>query len=168
MSRPSPSRTQWLFAFLAFQPLITVNADELVLDDGVTVLVLVDREVAEPDLTGRADLDGDRDRHLRRGGERTRGRGSTLVFTEDGQVMVNTGCNTGTGPAEVLADTIRFGNIALTRVACSGPAADMEQAMTTILSADVVRYEIDASALALSIGDNGLQLGGKRSLDPAG
>ncbi len=151
----------WLFEFLAAQPLITVNADELVLENEVTVLVLVDREVAEPDLalvgpiwtvTGIVSA----------GAVVSAPEGvvSTLVFTEDGQVMVNTGCNTGTGPAEVLADTIRFGDIALTRVACEGPAADMEQAMTTVLSSDVVRYEIDASALALSIGDIGLQLSG--------
>jgi hypothetical protein len=36
----------------------------------------------------------------------------------------------------------------------------MEAAMLTILSADVVRYEIDAGLLVLSIGGFGLQLTG--------
>jgi heat shock protein HslJ len=74
--------------------------------------------------------------------------------------MVNTGCNSGNGGVDILADTIRFGEIALTRMACEGAAADMEHAMLTVMSADVVRYEVDASTLELSIAGFGLQLTG--------
>jgi heat shock protein HslJ len=82
------------------------------------------------------------------------------VFTDDGQVMVTTGCNSGSGGVEVRTTTILFGDLALTRMACAGPAGEMEQAMLTVLSADVVRYEIEASILDLSIAGFGLQLTG--------
>jgi hypothetical protein len=45
-------------------------------------------------------------------------------------------------------------------MACEGGAAEMEEAMLTVLSADVVRYEVDATVLELSIAGYGLQLAG--------
>ncbi len=152
---------EWLFAFLGSQPLIQLSGDELMLEDGETLITLLDREVADPDLplvgpvwTVRAIISGDAASTVPEGVV------ATLVFTDDQLVMVNTGCNSGSGGAEVRADTIRFGEIALTRMACEGGAADMEEAMLTVLSADVVRYEVDASLLELSIAGYGLQLAG--------
>lgn len=152
---------EWLFAFLGSQPLVRASGDELVLEEGETVITLLDREVADPDLplvgpvwTVSAILSGDAVSSVPQDVL------ATMVFTDDQLVMVNTGCNTGSGGAEVRADTIRFGDIALTRVACEGAAAEMEEAMLTVLSADVVRYEVDASVLELSIAGYGLQLTG--------
>jgi heat shock protein HslJ len=155
----------WLFAFLSAQPLVRAFGDVLVMEEGETVITLLDREVADPDLplvgpvwTVSAILSGDavssvpEDVH------------ASLVFTDDQLVMVQTGCNSGSGRAEVLADTIRFGDIALTRMACEGGAAEMEEAMLTVLSADVVRYEVDANLLELSIAGYGLQLTGSALL----
>jgi heat shock protein HslJ len=151
----------WVFAFLGSQPLIQLTGDELTLEDGDTVITLLDREVADPDLpltgpvwTVTAVIDGEavssvpEDVH------------ATMVFTEEGLVMVTTGCNSGQGAVEIRETTLLFGEIALTRQACDGSAGEMEAAMLTILSADVVRYEIDASLLVLSIGGFGLQLTG--------
>jgi heat shock protein HslJ len=152
---------EWLFAFLGSQPRVGLIGDELVLEEDETVITLLDREVADPDLpligpvwTVSAIISGDAMSSVPEDVV------ATLVFTDDQLVMVNTGCNTGSGGAEVLADTIRFGDIALTRMACEGGAAEMEQAMLTVLSADVVRYEVDASVLELSIAGYGLQLTG--------
>ncbi len=82
------------------------------------------------------------------------------MFTDDGLVMVNTGCNAGNGAAEIRQTTIRFGEIALTRMACEGDAAAVERAMLRVLTTDVVGYSVDASTLVLSIAGYGLQLSG--------
>lgn len=153
----------WLFAFLGAQPLISVDGDELVLEDDATVITLLDRVVADPDLpligpvwvvTGL--IDGDAISSVPEGVV------ATLVFTEDGLVMVNAGCNSGSGAAEIRTgtETILFGEIALTRMACQPPASDIEAAVLRILNADVVRYSIDARTLDLSIAGYGLQLSG--------
>jgi heat shock protein HslJ len=138
-----------------------LEGDELVLEDGETVITLLDREVADPDLpligpvwTVTAIIEGDAVSSVPEDVL------ATLVFTDDGQVMVTTGCNSGSGGVEVRTTTILFGDLALTRMACAGPAGEMEQAMLTVLSADVVRYEIEASILDLSIAGFGLQLTG--------
>jgi heat shock protein HslJ len=156
---------EWLFAFLSSQPLISQEGDQLVLEDDGTVITLLDREVAEPDLplvgpvwTVTALITGDSVASV------PDGITATIVFTDDGLVMVNTGCNSGSGAADIREVTIRFGDLALTRMACEGAAAQMEAAMLRILTADVVRYTVDASALELSIAGYGLQLSGSALL----
>jgi heat shock protein HslJ len=158
---PFMEQDDWIFAFLGSQPLVRLVGDELVLEDGETVITLLDREVADPDLpltgpvwTVNAIIDGDAVSSVPEGVR------ATLVFTDDGLVMVTTGCNSGQGGVEIRETTILFGEIALTRMACEGAAGEMEEAMLTVLSADVVRYEVDASILDLSIAGFGLQLTG--------
>ena len=156
---------QWLFAFLGSQPLISTEGDELVLEDDETIITLLDREVADPDLplvgpvwTVTALVSGDAVSSVPEGVT------ATIVFTEDGLVMVNTGCNSGNGAADIRQVTIRFGDIALTRMACEGAPAQMEAAILRILRADVVGYTVDASMLELSIAGYGLQLTGSALL----
>jgi heat shock protein HslJ len=151
----------WIFAFLGSQPLVRLDGDELVLEDGDTIITLLDREVADPDLpligpvwTVTAIISDDAVSSVPQDVV------ATMVFTDDGLVMVTTGCNSGSGGVEIRATTILFGDIALTRMACEGPAGEMEAAMLTVLSADVVRYQVDASLLELSIAGFGLQLTG--------
>jgi heat shock protein HslJ len=158
---PLMEQDAWIFAFLGSQPRIRLDGDELELEEGDTLITLLDREVADPDLplvgpvwTVSAIMDGDAVTSVP---EDVR---ATLVFTEAGLVMVTTGCNSGQGGVEIRETTILFGDIALTRMACEGSAGEMEEAMLTVLSADVVRYEVDASVLDLSIAGFGLQLTG--------
>jgi heat shock protein HslJ len=155
------AQDDWLFGLLGAQPAITLTGDELELEEGDTVITLLDREVADPDLpligpiwTVTAIITGDATSSV------PEGIVATMVFTEDGLVMVNTGCNTGNGSVEIRTSTIVFGEMAMTRVACSGEAALMERAMLQVLGADLVRYAVDASQLELSIGGSGLQLTG--------
>ena len=143
------------------QPFISQSGDELRLEDGETVIALLDREVADPDLpligpvwTVTAIIEGDAISSVPEGVR------ASMVFTEDGLVMITTGCNSGSGGVEIRETTIVFGEIALTRAACEPPASEMEHAMLTVLSADVVRYEVEASLLDLSIAGFGLQLTG--------
>ena len=152
---------EWLFAFLGAQPLLTLSGDELILEEGDTVIALLDREAADPDLPlvgptwmVTSVITGDAVASVAVGVV------ATLVFTQDGLVMVSAGCNMGSGSVEVVGDTLRFAAIALTERACEGPAADMERAVLMVLRSDVVRYEIDARSMVLSIGDRGLQLDG--------
>lgn len=158
----------WLFAFLGAQPTVALAGDELVLEEGDAVIALLDRDVADPDLpligptwTVTSVIDG--------GGVKTVPEGvvATLAFTEEGLVLVSTGCNSGSGAYQVVSDTIRFGGIALTEMACEGAAGEMESAVLMVLEADVVRYEIDAQSMTLSIGDHGLQLAGNPSPTPS-
>jgi heat shock protein HslJ len=156
---------EWLFGFLGSQPLISQEGDQLVLEDDATIITLLDSEVAEPDLplvgpvwTVTALVTGDAVSSAPEGVT------ATIVFTEDGLVMVNTGCNAGNGAADIREVTIRFGDIALTRMACEGAPAQMEAAILRVLSADVVRYTVDASGLELSTAGYGLQLTGSALL----
>ena len=155
------AQDDWLFGLLGAQPAVTLSGEELELVEGNTVITLVDREVADPDLpligpiwSLTSIITGDA------AASAPDGVVATLVFTEDGLVMVNTGCNSGSGPAEIRASTIVFGELAMTRMACQGEAALVERAMLQVLSADLVRYSVDASLLELSIGGSGLQLTG--------
>lgn len=155
------AQDEWLFQLLGAQPLLTLDGDELMVEEGETVITLLDREVAEPDLpligpvwTVTSVVTGDAVQSAPEGVL------ATMVFTDEGQVTVNTGCNTGSGSVEIRTNTISFGDIALTRMACEGAAAEMERTMLQVLGADVVRYAVDASQLELSIGGSGLQLSG--------
>ena len=155
------AQDEWLFALLGAQPLLNLSGDELTLEEADTVVTLLDREVADPDLelvgliwTVTSIIAGDAVASVADGVV------ATLSFSEEGLVMVNTGCNTGTGTFGAETDTIHFGPVALTEIACTGPADDMEAALLRILSADVVRYVIEARSMTLSIGDHGLHLAG--------
>jgi heat shock protein HslJ len=155
------AQDDWLFGLLGAQPAVTLTGDELELEEGDTVITLLDREVADPDLpligpvwTVTAIVTGDTTTSV------PEGIVATMVFTEDGLVMVNTGCNSGNGSVEIRTSTLVFGEMAMTRVACSGEAALMERAMLQVLGADLVRYAVDASQLELGIGGSGLQLTG--------
>lgn len=155
------AQDDWLFALLGAQPTLTLTGDELILEEGDTIITLLDREVADPDLslvgptwTVTSIIAGDAVSSVPEGVV------ATFIFTEGGLVVVNTGCNSGSGAVAVQSNTLRFGAIALTERACEGPAGDMERAVLMVLHSDVVRFQIEARSLELTIGDYGLQLAG--------
>ena len=156
---PLMDQDQWLFELLGAEPAISLSENELVLEEGATVITLLDREVADPDrplvgpvwaLTTLIDQDA--------ASSVPQGVTASLTFTPESLVMVNTGCNSGSGGFDLVENTIRFGDLALTSMACEPPAGDVETAMLAVLGADVVRYEIEAGTLTLTTGDHGLQL----------
>lgn len=71
----------------------------------------------------------------------------TLEFS-DGNVQVFSGCNNGSGAAEVGEDSIDFGPIALTRKACPGTAGQLEPLVAQALDG-AVPYELDQESLVL-------------------
>ena len=153
------AQDDWLVAFLGSRPTVALDGDDLVLTSGGTILALVDREVAEPDLplvgtTWTVDtiISGDAASSVPEGAM------ASLVFADDGTVEVQTGCNTGSGAYEATDAEIRFSDLAMTRMACDGAAGELEAAILPILGTDPVNYTIDASRLTLEAGDDGLGL----------
>jgi len=147
---------QWLAGLLG-GATIALQGDTLTLAaDGVR-LTLLDREVADPDrpLTGtRWIVDG----LVSAGAVSSMPVGVTaaLIFDAD-RVEVEAGCNTGGGPVAIGEETVTFGPIALTKMACAGDAWLVEEAVLRVLAGEVT-YEIEAGALTLTAGPNGLVL----------
>ncbi len=155
---PLMAQDQWLSAFLSSDPTYALDGDTLTLTSGDVVIVLVDREVAEPDqpltnitwgLTSIIQGDGVSSLPV--------DVVSTLLFKDDGTVDVQTGCNSGGGTYTVDGDRIVFGPIALTRMACAGAAGVTETAVVAVLGAEEITFVIDGSSLTLMAGANGLQ-----------
>ena len=75
---------------------------------------------------------------------------------EGGTVAVDTGCNTGRGSYTIAGDAVTFGPIATTRMACDDRTRmQVEQQVLTVLTGTAT-YAIDAAALTLTNGANGL------------
>ena len=155
------AQDDWLSGFLGSQPSLVQEGDKLTLTSGETVIALQDSELAEPDLpltgttwTVDSIITGDAVSSAPNGAT------ATLVFTDDGRLEVDNGCNTGGGPYEVTDGTLRVGELMTTLRACDAPAAQLESAVMGVLSAEEIEYAIDAGSLALLVGDQGLGLRG--------
>lgn len=147
---------EWVADLLTSSPTVRLSEPELTLTAGDTVVALVDREVAEPDveLTGthfvlESIVDGDTVSSVPAGVE------ATFEISEAGEVALELGCNTGGGTAEIGDGTLTFGAIRATEMACEEPAMQVEAAIVDLLSGEVT-YEIDAGRLSMRKGANGL------------
>ncbi len=81
---------------------------------------------------------------------------ATITFA-DGTAQVFTGCNSGSAGYTITGDTIAFEPLALTKMACPGPATALEAAVTTVLTGSVT-YAITGTTLTLTNGTTGLVL----------
>ncbi|TVR26401.1 MAG: META domain-containing protein [Ilumatobacter sp.] len=131
----------WLAGLLTGSPAVALDADELVLTsaDGVTVVTMLDREVADPD------------RPL----EVTRWLLESTI--SEGTVAVESGCNTGSGSVTVGEDTLTFGPIATSARECESDLMDLEAAVFAALDGEAT-YEIEADVLTIRSGPDGLVL----------
>ncbi len=151
---PLMQQDQWLAALLG-DSAITVAGDEMTLDDGTIKVTFQDREVADPDrpLEGtKWVLDG-----IVAGDAVSSvpaGVTSTLLITA-GHAAVDTGCNRGSAPVQVAADTLTFGPMALTRMACPEAQTSVESAVVKVLDG-TVHYAIEADVLTIDAGASGL------------
>jgi heat shock protein HslJ len=153
------TQDQWLFAFLGSKPAATLAGTDLTLDNGRTVMRLVDRTIAEPDLnlvgptwTVTSIIQGDAVSSVPAGAT------ASLVFGNDGSVNVNAGCNRGRGSWLAQGNGITFHEVALTKMACEGAAGALETAVLAVLNAGAVQASIRANVLTLQAGGRGLQL----------
>ena len=151
----------WLADLLGSRPTITVSGDVLVLSARSTEITLLDREVADPDraLVGprwqvESIITGDAVSSLPAAVE------AHMTFTADGRVSGSTGCNQFSGAYQATADTITFGQIGMTKKACTGGANTLEMAVTVLFDGRGVPYRIDADRLTMTYpdGTGGLQL----------
>lgn len=153
------AQDEWLVERLGAKPAIRLTGDELALDDGSTIIRLMDRKVVEPDValvgptwTVESIITGDAVSSV------PTGLSATLVFGADGTLTVDDGCNTGGATWKAVGAGIEVGALALTKKACDGPAAALESAVVGVLRAGTIAAAIDADVLTLQAGTNGLQL----------
>ncbi len=155
-AEPLMAQDTWIASFVGGAG-IRLDGDTLTLGKDGETLTLVDRVVADPDRP----LLGTRwvvDSIVSGGSVGSVPQGVTAALTlSDGRVDVEAGCNRGTGSVEIGAGSITFGPIALTKMACAGPAMLVEDAVTTVLSGEVA-YDIEADTLMLEAGGRGLVL----------
>ena len=151
---PRQAQDEWLAAFLG-NVTFTIEGDTLVLANGTVRLTLTDKEVVTPDQA----LEGTRwvlDGIVSGDAVSSVPVGVTAsIKIAGGRLDVEAGCNMGGGPVEVTADTLTFGPIATTKMACEAGPASVESAVLGALSG-TVDYTIDADALTLGSGINGL------------
>jgi heat shock protein HslJ len=152
---------QWLFAFLGSKPATTLAGTDLTLDNGRTIMRLVDRTIAEPDLnivgptwTVTSIIEGDAVSSVPAGAT------ATLVFANDGSVQVNAGCNRGRGSWAAQGTGITFREVVLTKMACDGQGGALETAVLAVINAGSVQAAIRVNVLTLQAGGRGLQLTG--------
>ena len=155
------AQDDWLVALLGSGPTIVRDDDKLTLTAGATVITLQDREVAEPDLplvgttwTVETVLLDDAAAPVPEDGV------ATLVFTEDGRIEVESGCNAGNGSYEATDRTVVVTELFMNLGLCQGARADLEQSVTNVVKVGVLPYSIDGDALRLVAGDAGLVLRG--------
>lgn len=155
---PRMAQDKWVVTFLGSQPAVTLDGDTLTLVAGETTISLLDAEVAEPDhvLTGTtwtltSLISGDAVSSVPADVV------ATMTFAEDGRVDVNPGCNNGAGNYSVDGDSISFSDIITTKMACLGPAMQVENSVLQVLQTDGLTFTIDADVLTITAGELGLQ-----------
>ncbi len=153
---------EWLADFLTAGPNWSLEADTLTLigEDGTTI-VLVDREVADPDRalvgptwTGESIIDGETASSIVEGFE------PTFEFSDDGVVSVFDGCNQGSANYEIEGESITFDSGAFTGMACLDEGSEPPQeAVAALLGPEPVSFSIEADLLSLRDAEgNGLDL----------
>ncbi|WP_455901970.1 META domain-containing protein [Rhodococcus gordoniae] len=83
----------------------------------------------------------------------------TLVFSEDGTVTGNTGCNEFGGTAEVGDDVVLFEPLTMTRAACADPEVTTIETHILEVLAGETTYSIEGSSMTLTApnGTDGLE-----------
>jgi heat shock protein HslJ len=145
----------WLSKILTATPAWKLDGSKLDVTAGSTTISLVDRATAEParaldgtKWTLTTVVTGDSATH-QAGFEQAR-------MTLDGErVTGSTGCNDFQGTVARSPGKLTFGELATTRRACAGDAAELETTLLNALKGDV-SYEIDSSTLKLRTSAGGL------------
>ena len=146
--KPRHAQDSWLAEFLGTEPLLRISADTLTVSNQDAAITLLDRRVAEPakPLAGTTwrlsgEVSGDTASSSAAASK------AHLRFAA-GKVTGSTGCNELSGTATVTVDRITFAGIGLTRRACAGEPAKVEQLLQRTLTGTLT-YEIESNALHL-------------------
>jgi heat shock protein HslJ len=143
--------------FLRGPLTIALAGDDMTLTSSAASITFLDRVVADPDrpLEGTrwvvdTIISGESASSVPSDAEAT----LTIV---DGTAAVETGCNTGSAPVTVGDDTLSFGPLTLTEIACDGPVIELEAAVVAGLTGEIT-YDIKAGRLTIMNGEIGLGL----------
>jgi len=82
---------------------------------------------------------------------------ATLAFTEPGKVAGNGSCNRFFGSVTVSGEQIGFGQIGATKMACMGPAGQLEPRYFAALQ-QAQRYEVKNTSLVIHMKDQAAPL----------
>jgi heat shock protein HslJ len=147
---PLMQQDTWFADILTSKPTVLQSDATITMTSGDTVIIFTNEEVVVPDasLTGtRWQLDsiiaGDAASSIPDGVK------SNIVFGNDGNVAVASGCNNGGGSYTASKDTLTFGPIASTLMMCPPPASDVEGDVLGLLQGEV-SYSIDGNTLVLT------------------
>jgi heat shock protein HslJ len=80
---------------------------------------------------------------------------STLTLGRDGRASGSTGCNRYTGGTAIDGAQLHFGQLAMTKMACLGPAMAQETHFTQAL-ARTDRWSLEGETLLLHAADSGI------------
>jgi heat shock protein HslJ len=145
----------WLASFLTSKPRLDLDGDELTLTGSDATLVFLDREQADPDraLAGRlwsveSFIEGDA---VSFG---PMAEAPSVQFDEDGEVLIDTTCNTGRGRYSVRGNRLTLSGVEYTEEGCD--VAALEAKVQAVLRDGTLSFEIEASLLTLMHGDVGL------------
>lgn len=150
---PRHEQDAWLATFLKSGPTWSVDHHRLVLSTRDTEVVLLDREVAEPDrelvgptwaVNSLLEGDGPNGTASSLPADAT----ATLVFDRS-QVRISGACNSGSAAYTVSGDALRFERPVLTRKGCEPELMAVDEAIVEVLSGEAT-FEIDASRLTLT------------------
>ncbi|TQF73273.1 META domain-containing protein [Rhodococcus spelaei] len=145
----------WMTSLLEASPAWSLTDDTLTLRSDSTTVTLLDKKVAQPDrpLVGTTwVVDTTIDPNAITTSAALEQSTPTLTIAPDGNVTGSTGCNRFTGTAQVSGDTVTFGPLATTRMACMGEVADVERAVLTVLDGQTTAT-VDADRLRLMRAD---------------
>jgi heat shock protein HslJ len=148
---------EWMVDFFGSSPTLELDGTDLAVRSDEARVWFVPADEMPSDGAGDAgDLVGNRWR-LTGIGERDGDSTGMMVIPhqfaatirfEDDEFTVDTGCNTGSGPAVVEGDAIRFGKFPVTLLPCRGAAAEVERGVLRVL-AGTVTWSISGDELRL-------------------
>lgn len=145
------AQDEWLMDFLESSPTWLLDGDRLTLTAGNTEIVLLDREVADPDrpLEGTRWLvdtiiSADIASSMRAGTE-----GSAWFVVEGERFTANSGCRDFEGTVAVGEDTLSFGDVVQTDPMCAEEYREVDDAMQAIFGGEV-EYSIEAGRLTFT------------------
>jgi heat shock protein HslJ len=158
---PRQAQDGWLSGILAAKPSWKLNGSKLDLTAGSTTISLTDQKTAEPALA----LDGTKWAlsSVITGEVASHQAGSEKAWlTLNGErVTGSTGCNDFQGTVARATGKLTFGELATTRRACAGDAAQLESLLLKGLKGDVT-YQVDGSTLKLRSSSGGLDFTAQR------
>ena len=147
---------EWLASFLMADPTVTLDGATITLTGGPVEIRLVDDEVAEPDVSLEDTPWALTDLINAPAVASVPGTPAPTVNFTDGQIAIDTGCNTGGANFEADPGTLSIGPIRLTRMACTNPDASAREAAVLAVLEGTSTYEIEADTLTITKGDAGL------------